>query len=158
MKRKFKILFFQNYLRMIKISKGSKMFQRLYVLENGKKKDILEKGKLSCALFVSSILKIFDLIFLPHTTVKGTINDMIQSGWKKTNELKPGNILLWEKIKSTDNRVNEHLGFYLGKDKAISNSSEKGVPVIRHFTFGQDKSGKPKRKIIKIFTHKIING
>lgn len=151
-----KILTYQNYLEMIKASQDSQMFQRLYVLENKQKKDILKNGELSCAYYVSSILKIFDLISQPHATIKSTIEDMLKSGWRATKKLKPGNVLIWQEKKFADGTIHQHLGFYLGQDKAISNDYKKSVPVIHHFTYGQTKTGQPKRKIIQILTHKII--
>ncbi len=132
------------------------MFRHLYVLENNKKKDILQKGELSCACYLSSILKIFDLISSPHVTVKGTLEDMTKNDWHSSKKLKPGNVLLWEAVRFPNGSTHQHLGFYLGKNKAMSNSPERGVPIIHHFTYGQDTKGRPKRKIIKILTHRMI--
>ena len=140
-----KILTYQNYLRMIKDSQGSQMFQCLYVLENNKKKDILKNGQLSCAYYVSSILKIFDLISQPHATVKSTIKDMLKNNWRETKKLKPGNIIVWENKKN-----HLHIGFCLGKNRAISHCYEMKAPIVHDYTYNQ------KRKIIKILTHKII--
>jgi len=166
-----KILTYQNYLAMIKASQGSKMFQQVYILENNKKKDILKNGEYSCAYYVSCILKIFSLIdpkISPHVTIGGLIKNMLNNGWKETKKLKLGNILIWEDGLATDGKMHSHLGFYLGKDKAISNRPKvdviilrgndkifldnkgKGLPMIHHYTYGN------KRKIIKILTHKII--
>lgn len=157
-KPKIKLLTYQNYLAMIKNSPNTKMFRNIYVLENKKKKDILRDGNLSCAYFVSSILKIFDLIspsISPHATVEGTIKDMFQNGWQETKKLKPGNIVAWEEKECSDG-PHLHLGFFLNKDKVISNSHKKRAPKIHHLTYGKDNQGKPKRRIIKIYTHKVI--
>ena len=132
------------------------MFRHLYVLENKQKKDILKNGELSCAYYVSSILKIFDLISQPHTTVKSTIKDMCKSGWQPIKKLKPGNVLVWQDRKFRDGTIHQHLGFYLGQGKAISHRYEKKMPTIHHFTYGQTKTGQPKRKIIQILTHQVI--
>ena len=141
-------LIYKNYLSTIKASENSKMFRHIYVLENNKEKDILKNGELSCAYYVSCILKIFNLInpnISPHATVKSTIKNMLDNNWRITKDLKPGNILIWEeKLK------HQHIGFYLGKDKAISNSSEKRLPIIHDYKYNN------KRKIIQILTHKII--
>lgn len=147
-KSKFEFLVYQNYLSMIKNSENSKMFRNVYILDNNKKKDILKNGELSCAYYVSCILKIFNLIdskISPHSTVSGTIKNMFNSDWQVTKKLVPGNVLVWEK-----NLGHEHLGFYLGKDKAISNCLKKKTPIIHHYTYNN------KRKIIKILAHKII--
>ena len=147
-KSKFEFLNYQNYLGMIKTSENSKMFRHIYVLNNGKKKDILKNGELSCAYYVSCILKIFNLIdskISPHSTVSGTIKNMMDNSWSATKKLTPGNILVWE-----NKSGHEHLGFYLGKDNAISNCSDKKTPIIHHYTYNN------KRKIIKILTHEMI--
>jgi len=156
MKKKLKIFSYQNYLGMIKASQGSQMFRHLYVLENKQKKDILKNGELSCAYYVSSILKIFDLISQPHATVKSTIEDILKSDWQPTKKLKPGNVLVWQKKKFPNGTIHQHVGFYLGQDKAMSHRYEKKMPIIHHFTYGQTQTGQPKRKIIQILTHPII--
>jgi len=156
MAAKIKILTYQNYCQMIKDSQGSQMFQRLYVLENNQKKDILKNGELSCAYYVSSILKIFDLISQPHATVKSAIKDLLKNDWRETKKLKPGNVLVWEEKRFPDGTINQHIGFYLSQNKAISHRFEKKTPIIHHFTYGQTKTGQPERKIIQILTHKII--
>ena len=153
-KSNFKILTYQNYLSIIKASQDSKMFRHIYVLDNNKKKDILKNGELSCVYYVSCILKLFNLIdqdISPHATTSGLIKNMLNNDWEPTKKLIPGNILIWE-----EKLEHQHIGFYLGKDKAISHRDEKRMPVIHHFTYGQDKKGRPKRKIVKILTHQII--
>jgi len=153
---KLKILIYQNYLQIIRASQGSKMFRHLYVLMDEQKKDILENGQLSCAFFVSTVLKIFDLISRPHATVKNTVEDMLKNGWRPTEKLKPGNVLVWEEKEFSDGTANQHIGFYFGQNKAVSNSYKKSVPALHHFTFVQTKTGQPKRKIIQILTHRLI--
>jgi cytidyltransferase-like protein len=145
---KLNVLIYQNYLAMIQASQGSQMFRHIYIKENSKEKDILKNGEYSCAYYVSSILKIFNLIspyISPHATVDGTLRNMIGNGWRTTKKLKPGNVLVWEE---KENHL--HLGFYLGGDRAISHRSEKKRPVIHHYTYGN------KRKIIQIWAHKVI--
>jgi len=149
-KSKFKILTYQNYLSVIKASQGSKMFRNFYVLNNDKKRDILKNGQFSCARYVSSILKLFDLISETHATIDGTIEDMLNNNWRPTKKLIPGNVLLWEEKIQVNGKAHQHIGFYLDKDKAISHRHEKKTPIIHHYTYNQ------KRKIIKILTHKII--
>ena len=159
---KTQALNYRTYLAIIKNSVGSRMFRNSYMRIGGKTIDILENGNLSCAFYVSSLLlllKQLKLIKSPHGTVKGIIADMKATGWKETKRLKPGAIILWEEKKFGDQyarRGHKHLGFYIGKNKAISNSSKLGMPVEHNLTFG--RSGTKKyRKIEKIFWHKSIN-
>mgnify|MGYP000680999262 CR=1 FL=1 len=141
-----KPLFFENYFSMIKNSEGSRMFQDFFAILNGKKKNLTQKGRLSCAFFVSSILYHFSLIKAPHLTVEGTLKDMKNSGWFEIKKPKKGCVILWEKKKG-----HFHLGFCLSSRKAISNSRQKRVPILHSIDF----SGK--RKIISFFWHKKLD-
>ena len=123
------------------------MFRSLYAEVNGKEKDILENGKLSCAIFVSSILYVFKMIKDPHATVDKTIDDMITLGWYEIEKPKPGAILKWEKQEG-----HYHIGFYVGGNMAISNDSkDTGFPHKHHYTYNDT------RKIEKIYWHKELN-
>lgn len=153
---KTSILARESLLQAVKNSVGSRLFRNVYILSGQRKIDILKNGELSCAYFVSSILKLFDLIAAPHATVKGTLADMLKSGWRPTKKLSPGNVLLWEQKIYFDG-PHSHLGFFIGKDKAVSNSRKKRMPVIHHLTFGRCSDGEPKRKILKIFVHPMAD-
>ncbi|MFW5853598.1 MAG: hypothetical protein ACOCU8_03180 [Patescibacteria group bacterium] len=136
-------------LQMVKTAVGSKMFQTAYVEVAGRRLDLTKKGELSCAFFVSSILAIFGLIDRLHLTVEGTIKAMEKAGWQKTKKLEPGTIIIWD---STPNFKHQHIGFYLGNKKAISNIYQMKVPGKHHYTFGSEKS-KTYRPIITIYHH-----
>jgi len=86
-----------------------------------------------------------------HSTVEGTVKDLVRSGWKRTKILKLGAILVWEKQYG-----HRHIGFYIGNKKAISNSTTRGVPVRHHYTFGI-KNGKTARTIETIYWNKKLN-
>jgi hypothetical protein len=152
---KVKIILLDSYLETIKKSIGAELFQTLWAEVNGRKRDILQKGEKSCAVFVSGILLWFGLISSRHATVKGTVADMKQAGWKKIAKPKIGSVLHWE-AEESNGSVNEHLGFYVGHKQAISTSRTRRVPVLHHWTYGQIK-GKPKRKIIAIYWHPKLN-
>ena len=143
-----------SYLRIIRNSIGTRLFRNFYAIVDGKKKDILRGGDLSCAYFVSCVLRIFGLIKDIHTTVLGTISDIKKSGWKIVKVPKPGSVLVWEKQKFGQEE-HRHIGFYIGNKKAISNSSVKQnvkrTPVEHSFTFGR------KRSIQAIYWHKKLN-
>lgn len=146
----------KSYLKMIQNSIGSNMFRNLYAKVNGKERDILDNGSLSCAFFVSNILHHFELIRQPHATVEGLIQDMEKSGWKKSRKLKVGDVIIWEPVDFTGDGVKyAHVGFYMGTEKAISNDWKIGTPIKHHFTFGT-KLGKPKRHIIAIYRNKTV--
>jgi hypothetical protein len=137
-----KLLQKKSFLEAIKNSIGSKIFRNFYVEENGKERDILEDGKLSCAFFVSSILKQFNMIDEIHTTVDGLLKDLGKD-WQEVSvlEASAGDILVWEKEGQYG-----HIGFALDEEKAISNSTKKRVPHIH----SQDFDGT--RLVSKVFS------
>ncbi|OGY57547.1 MAG: hypothetical protein A3D47_01130 [Candidatus Colwellbacteria bacterium RIFCSPHIGHO2_02_FULL_43_15] len=141
------------YLSVLRGSINSKAFKHLYAEVSGKRVDILENGKLSCAFFASSILSSFGLIKSIHATVNGTEKDLYASGWKKIKHPKAGSVLVWE-IKSKK-EPHRHVGFYVGDKKAVSNGSDVRVPVIHDWTYGRNKN-KPRRKVEAILWHKKL--
>ncbi len=147
-KKRNNILLLPTYLAMIKGSIGSKTCQRLFVVQQGKRKDILHRGELSCAFFVSLILKFFDLIKSAHATVAGLEKDLLKSGWYKIDQTRVGSVLVWQK-NSTGHR---HVGFYIGRGWAVSNITSKRIPRRHHFTFGREGK-RPKRPIEAIYWH-----
>jgi hypothetical protein len=144
-KPKVKILFYQTYLSVIRNSVQSHLFRDLYALVNGRTKNITKKGQLSCAFFVSSILKIFGLIDELCPTVHGLMKNLEKSGWRRVEKPRPGAIIIWQAEKFSDGSVHKHSGFYLGKNMAISNSFKERCPIIHHLTFNK------KRKIEAIY-------
>ena len=156
MKKKINPIIFDTYLAVIKNSFGSNIFRNFYAEVNGKKTDITENGNLSCAWFVSSILNLFKLIEKIHVTVTGTIDDLKRSGWKKIKEPKVGSILVWEEMDYGKKDFHRHIGFYIGNQIAISNSSKLGYLVKHNWTFGIKKN-KPVRKIESTFWNNKLN-
>lgn len=146
-------LFFDNYFAAIKKSAGSKMFQSVFVRKDGKKLDITKRGELSCAVYVSSILAMFNLISDRHATVRGTLHDMEQTGWHKIKKPKPGALLVWGPWEKS---THQHIGFYIGSARALSNNATKGVPTRHHWTFGT-RGGKPKRKVVSMWWHAALD-
>ena len=129
-KQKVEPILMETYLRVIYNSTGSKIFKNLYAKVNGKKTDITQNGHLSCAFYVSSILFLFKLIREIHATVDGTAKDLRKSGWKEIKKPKLGSVLVWKEQRNIDdNKPHKHIGFYIGKAKAISNNSKYGYPT-----------------------------
>lgn len=148
----------RSLIAMIENSVGSRAYNNFYVKnkESGLEYDVLNDGELSCAFFVSSILTIFKLIDKPHTTIKTTEEKLIEAGWKETEERKPGVVILWEPIRFDDGSVNEHIGFALNEDEAVSTSIFKHE-VARHDIGFRTKSGQSsERKIMKLYENNNI--
>jgi hypothetical protein len=129
----------KTYLAVIKNSLGSKLFRNVYAKINNKKTDITRNGDLSCAFFVSSILVLFKLIKEIHTTIDGTIKDLKDSGWKEIKRPKIGCILVWAEKDFGDNGSHKHIGFYMGRNKAISNNSKKKCPTEHNWVKYDDR-------------------
>jgi len=146
-----KPLFFDTYITAIENSVGSRSFQTMWAEVDGVTKDIAEQGRKSCALFVSAILVWFGLIKEGHVTVAGLIKDLLFSGWQKIDEPRVGCIIHWEKTLA-DGEWNEHTGFYMGDEIAISNSRRETVPIKHHWTYGE-KDGMPVRKVLAMYWH-----
>ncbi|MCF7834456.1 C40 family peptidase [Candidatus Gracilibacteria bacterium] len=137
----------KSYMSMIENSVGTKMFRNNFFDIDGNIVDILKNGEDSCAYFVSSILKIFNLIEAVHCTVDGTIEDMKKNGRKeyKGKNIDMGSILVWE-----EKNGHKHIGFYIGNNEAISNNSIKKEITKHHFEYNG------KRKIEKTLINSNI--
>lgn len=141
--RGLKFLLKDSYLKTIENSVGSRIFQNLYFKQGTKKIDVLQNGNLSCAVFVSSILRNFYLIKDCHTTVIGTVRDLERSGWRKVSKPKIGGVIVWGENNGPAG-LHKHIGFYIGRNLVISNSSKNKVPKKHHWTF----NGKRKVEMI----------
>lgn len=142
------------YFAIIQNSIETRMFRTFYAKVNGKKSDIMRRGDLSCALYVSAILKLFDLVERMHGTVKSTVQDMKKAGWKRVKVPARGDVIIWEAQKDKRGDFHTHIGFAFGNNRAISNSSKKGMPKEHHLTFGTIKNV-PRRRIIAIYRRKL---
>lgn len=147
------LLYADTYMAAIRGSVGSHAYQHAYGLVDGVRKDLVHGGEYSCAFFVSVILLASKLLKEPHLRVQGTIKDLESSGWIDTNEPKPGDILVWEPIKESDGEDHFHIGFYLGEQRAISNSTSQRAPREHHWTFGTEAENTPTRAIVRVLTH-----
>ncbi len=156
---------FDTYMALIENSVASRTFQSSFNRVDGVERDILRKDNLkgcrACAFFVSSILVIVQaidnlqvqLIDSVHATVEGTMRD-IERYWKQAWKLRRGAILLWEPMELAG-EINRHIGFYVGKGKAISNDWESGVPAYHHWTYGR-KEDAPFRRVVAIYHHDAL--
>jgi len=122
---------FKTYLQMIKNSVGTHMFRNLFVMRDGQVFDASGNGQRSCAFFVSSILVIFKKIGSFHKTVYSTIKDLHAHGWVEVDDLRPGDVIIWEPIEG-ENGAYSHIGFYIGDDTAVSASDTAGAPIAHH--------------------------
>ena len=133
-KKSAKLLVRNNLLATIQNSIGAKIFRKRYYRIGRKKTEILRDGDLSCAVFVSSVLKLFSLIRDVHTSVTGTVKGMKQYGWREIKKPRPGSVIVWvPKYFKKNREMHKHIGFYTGNSNAVSNSSEKKSPQQHHW-------------------------
>lgn len=144
---------FASYLFAIKNSLGSTMFQEFYLEdEKGELFDALKGGDVSCGNFVSWILFRFQYIQQPHLTVKGIEKDLLESGWAVVKEAEAGDVIVWAPTRDHDpDTMHTHIGFSIGGDQAISNSTKLRHPNQHHLTFGTQEDGTPTREITAIY-------
>ncbi|HEX8762764.1 MAG TPA: hypothetical protein VF733_03310 [Candidatus Saccharimonadales bacterium] len=128
--QKPKRLYFKTYLHLIQNSVGSEMFRNFYIqTSDGQEMDALADGSNSCAFYVSSVLTLFKKHSGVHGTVKSVIADLDRSGWQRIEEgaMMPGDVILWTAVE-LEGKWYEHVGFYVGDNRAISTSwTEKRV-------------------------------
>jgi len=145
----------KSFLKALENAKGTKIFNTFYVLDKrtGKERDVLNDGEFSCAFFVGGMLTLFGLLERPHATVTTTIEKIKERGHEPINptNLEAGDIIVWEKQTFEDGTVNEHMGFYLGDERAVSTDYQKKEATHHHYTFGQKRDGTPNRPIILAF-------
>jgi hypothetical protein len=124
-------VYFKSYLKMIENSVGSSMFRNFYVKTASRAEfDAFADGDDSCAFFVSAILVLFKKLDDFHGTVQGTLKDLKKSGWQVVDKPAPGDVLVWEP-QDFEGVSKEHIGFYIGSDKAVS-TSWKTKTVVEH--------------------------
>jgi len=142
----------ETYLRMIKNSPGTRLFNSIFIKfkNTGKILDILKNGEYSCAFFVSGILTLLKYLNSPHATVKSIREALIKKKWKRTRKgpVQPGDVLIWEEMIFPDGTKNQHIGFALNKKQAVSTNYKKRKVVKHHITFNN------KRKIVEVFRFK----
>ena len=150
------ILTKETYLKCLENASGSRLFNSLFVQfqDSGSIEDILNDGEYSCAFFVSNVLFLFGCITKPVVTVESLVK-VLQNDtrWSivKFDDLQPGDVIIWEKVKFEDGSENAHSGFALTTDTAVSTSSKekmitqhpinnRGVDFTYRFDWSQKQS------------------
>lgn len=150
-KSKAKFALYKSYMAAIKNSIGGRSYRNLYYrLPGGSFMDVLQKGNLSCAYFVSSILTRFGLIKDFQINVEETVKVMKESGWKQIEKPRPGSVIVWSKVCfKKSGECHMHISFFIDKRRAISNASNLRYPAIH----GLHPNG---RKIVEILWHPAL--
>lgn len=126
---------FDSYMAVIENSPGSHLFRNVYFHIDGKRVDVLNNGDLSCAVFVTAILKLFDLSPEINTTVDGAVLTMLSSGWHAIDKARPGCVFVWESHPGDDGKNHKHIGFCTGPATAISNNWQNRHPIVHEHAY-----------------------
>jgi hypothetical protein len=137
----------KNYRTAIEGAVGSTLFRHIYVIDrrDGREFDTLEDGENACAYVVSCILLLHGLIDAPHSTVATTLEKMLESGWRKTNEPVWGDIVQWPVRNG-----HMHLGFYIDTQNVVSNSSMQRMPIKHHLKMSDGRTP------VAYYTHDLL--
>jgi len=141
----------ETYLAAIRNCDGDTSYRDAYAKVNGTIKNITEGGINSCANVVTSIQIRFGFVSKVHTTIDGTIEDMLTNGWYKIKGVRNGAVIVYEKKLLDSGEVHGHIGFYIGEGKAISNSHTWKTPEVH------DHKKHRGRKIESIWWHDALN-
>lgn len=162
------INYYESYLSMIRNSVGSHTWKNLFVYkENGHNIDILQDGNVSCAYYVSSILKQFGYCWASYANVLSLEKHLIEYGRSEQKYFTEDAITPWSVIIREEKKWSEkkdiygnsikghyHVGFYIWSWMAISNMSDgfaiddvnARTPQEHHITYNWSR---PIRSILK---------
>jgi hypothetical protein len=111
--------------------------------------DVCNDGEFSCAVFVSGLLLLNGYITKPHATVESLRRVLLENSNAHSiseADVTSGDVVFWEKIVFPDGSENEHVGFALSKEEAVSTSFSKRE-VARHSLGMPLDAGDKERKI-----------
>lgn len=133
-------LFFDNYLAVIKNSVGSTMFRNWYCEVDGVRQEVMRDGNFSCALYVTSILKMFGLVAEIQITVHRAIAELERDGWQKIAAPRLGAVIVWDAKPSNKDMewhssLAKHIGFCLDETMAVSHLGETQKPTQHSLTY-----------------------
>lgn len=124
-------------LAVVQGSVGTTAFRHLFLRRGKKSIDILRRGELSCAFFVSNVLHGLGLLKEVHATVDGTVKDLRASGWKKIRRPRAGAVITWAPIVYADHESHSHIGFVVSAQQAISTSYRRRKVVVHPIHYGR---------------------
>lgn len=139
-----KFLARETLLAMVKNSVGTHQYRNVFIQRpDGTVEDATQDGVLSCAVFVSGVLATLGLIDRGHATVVSTVANLEKAGWQRVelgNILMAGDVLVWEEQYSESDTSHKHIGFYIGDNRAISNSESQKTPIEHDWQYDGRRS------------------
>lgn len=159
-----KINYYKSYIDAIKWSVWSQAYRHFWINKWWKDIDILQDGNLSCAYYVSNLLKQFNLIKAWSANTKSTISMLLEK-WRYEidNQTNANDIPIWSVIVRQwwygNDGLHSHIWFFVWDENVISNDSyqqdRSGMdyeepqycPIVHHYNYRWT------RKIDKIYTY-----
>lgn len=133
-------------------SLGTNQYRAYYLEQDGEAVDVTQDGELSCAFFVSAILRMATLPDEPPLIESVCLNNealieqLVVAGWEEvdlnTSPPKPGMVVIYDWQDG-----HRHSGVVCAPDEVISNSSELRQPDKHHLTFNGSHG------ILRVFWH-----
>lgn len=144
---------FETYLSVIEGSVGTNMFRHVWADFDGERRDTMNDGGTSCAFYVSGVLAMFNVIEKPSSTIQSVVDNILKAGWQKVEEPEAGDVIIWEpKVYPPVEEAQEHIGFYVRSEKAISTSWRTKTPILHDYMFRDYEE----RKIVGIYRGKHL--
>jgi hypothetical protein len=138
----------KNYLTAIEGVVGSNLFRHIYVVDkaDGREFDAVKDGEDACSYMLTGVLALHGLIDGPHATVATTLEKMREAGWHETKDPVWGDIVQWPA-----HNGHMHIGFYVDRQTAVSNSTFQKVPIKHHLKMGDG------RMPMAYYTHDLLH-
>lgn len=116
------------FLDLVIGSVGTNMYRNVHVVRSEDVVNVTDDGDLSCAYYVSAVLRHFHLIQHGfYTTITHTLADMRRSGWEVCEKPAPGVVVVWVSKECTDG-PHRHIGICLDETYCVSNSPIARTP------------------------------
>lgn len=118
----------------VKNSVGSRAWAKSFILDSDNRvHDLYESGNLSCAYFISSVLKTCELW---DGQCVGNVNSLISklpdNGWERIEEPRIGAIVIYGEVQLDRAWATRHVGFVVGEDEVVSNGSSNSFAIESH--------------------------
>ncbi|MCA9362962.1 hypothetical protein KC851_01455 [Candidatus Kaiserbacteria bacterium] len=147
------LVLLKTYLDFVNNSVGTAAYRNVHIdRQAGGQIDVTDNGDLSCAYFVSSVLRHFHLIeggF--YTTIDFTVEDMLRSGWVESLRPAAGVVVVWSSKMCSDG-PHRHIGICVDCEWAVSNCPVGRSPR-KHGVYELLTEGGALREVDAFYTH-----
>lgn len=150
----------RKYIETVMGSVNSLKYRQHHVLtSDGITQTVFADSGVASAYHVSSILNSLQLSLGEiRLNILDILADLEVSAWERTKTLSKGAVVVWEPYSYVSGKPRQHIGFYIGNDRAVSNISDAHIPTEHDVYFRDEKRHLiVERSIVYIFTHPLIH-